>query len=125
MSIRFAGLKISLVVAEIAWAAPSRADAPAQMCVPSLITCAENEVGKSCPSGGQCESVFCRADGSAMTVYRCMSNDAGTTNAPDHDLTAGGCDVAAHAAGPGAIALVLLLAGALMLFADRRRKADR
>jgi hypothetical protein len=113
------------MVAGIAWAAPSRADSPAQMCVPSLVTCAEDDVGKACPSGGQCESVFCRDDGSAMTVYRCITNDAGTTNAPNHDLTSGGCDVASRAAGPGAIAFVLLLAGASILLADRRRKTDR
>jgi hypothetical protein len=114
-----------LVVAGIAWAAPSRADVPAQTCLPSLVTCAEGDVGKACPSGGPCESVFCRTDGSAMTMYRCIvTSDAGPAT-PDHDLTASGCDVASRAAGPGAIALVLLLTGALILLADRRRKVDR
>ncbi len=124
MSIRFAWLRVLLVTAGIAWATPSRADVPAQTCLPSLVTCAEGDVGKTCPSGGQCESVFCRTDGSAMTMYRCIvTSDAGPT--PDHDLTASGCDVASPASGPGAIAFVLLLAGALILSADRRRKFDR
>ena len=37
----------------------------------------------------------------------------------------GGCDVAPHAAGPGAIALGLLIVGMAALFYDRRRKRRR
>lgn len=113
-----------VVVAGIAWTTPTRADVPAQTCLPSLVTCAQGDVGKACPSGGQCESVFCRTDGSAMTMYRCIITNDAETATSNHDLTASGCDVVSRATGPGAIAFVLLLMGALSLRTDRRRKRD-
>ena len=99
---------------ESTWATPSRADRAGAANMPAVAgrACAEGDVGKTCPSGGQCQSVFCRTDASAMTMYRRAASRATPDATPDHDLTASGCDVACrrHRA-PCAIAFVLQRAG--------------
>ncbi|HEX3906251.1 MAG TPA: hypothetical protein VH853_25745 [Polyangia bacterium] len=126
MPIRHAPLILLVILVGVGWAIPSRADSPAPTCAAyqSLVTCDASDVGKACTGGGQCESLFCRGDAS-MTIYKCMTGaDAGKP--VDSTSTAGGgCDVAARATGPGAIALGLLLIGTAALLFERRRKARR
>ena len=42
----------------------------------ALVTCDAADVGKACPSGGQCDSRFCDSDAS-MTIYKCVVESDG------------------------------------------------
>jgi hypothetical protein len=125
MPIRHASPLLLVLLVGVGWARPSRADSPAPTCAgyQSLVTCDAANLGNACPSGGQCDSLFCRGDAS-MTIYKCVAgSDAGP--AVDSSLQSGGCDIVARATGPGAIAFGLLLIGAATLLLDRKRQARR